>query len=510
MVSRITTSLGDSGGYPGRREGTSTQELLEMLERLRKNKLARSGATQAEEAIEGTVTAEPQPQYRPYNQYDFLRESAAIPGLAPSPVTSPGAVPTPTPQPQGMDYERVTRGPGFLDQSQEVFLDLPKELYNSLPLDPTMPWDWFSFVDRDERTGAPKYFNLDTGFLKNEDEKAAFSRALSIIGGQLSGSLEDLQKAAAIPAMLMSAGVSEIPGYSKMPKLPTAYSDSANERTKSVISLWLSGHKPMGSIADDLLKIHQDEPLATQLLQEISSPFGMAELAAGGSPFRRGATSLRNIARTADATPVAPRLPNIVDKARAVTMRPEHQAWMESTTLDLPLGFGKTLQVPALFNRAVHFAARHVNKFGLADADDPVHLIEMSVAMRDNDISDAVKGMNSWVLRQGDPVKLFNLDDNMRSTLIRNADGEGAHFFEIAEQRGRKYSLTASQDSWLKNFDNSVKVMREMLVEEGVKDAEFIDIVPKGDIDYFPRIWTMFNDIRLNGIPVGGKPLAGK
>ena len=503
------------GGYrgPESTRGRSASQILEELRRRQRYQLASGGATDVEEAVEGTVIAERKPQYRPYSVFDAIIDYSKLQGLEPTPVTRPTAVPTPTPQPSSLGYDQVTRGPGWKNQTLELFVDLPKALYGSIPADPTMPWDWFSFVERDERTGGPKYFNFDLG--RNEDEKASLSRALQLMKGQASTSLEDLQKAAVIPALLGSTAASKIPGYNKIPKFPTAYSDSAHERVGNVVSLWRSGHKPMGSIADDLLKIHRDEPLGTQFVQEATSPFGMLELAVGGTPFRSGGTSLRNVARTTEAVPTAPRLPNIVDQARAVTMRPEHQAWMEAKTVFTipiqPWGLPETsLKVPALVNRAVHFAVRHVNKFGLADVDNPVHLIEMSVAMRDNDISDAVKGMNSWVLRQGDPKKLFDLDNTMRSRTIKNADGQGAHFFEIAEQRSRKYKLTPGQDKWLKNFDASVKAVREMLVEEGVKDAEFIDIVPKGDIDYFPRIWTMFNDIRLNGVPGGGKPLAGK
>ena len=131
-------------------------------------------------------------------------------------------------------------------------------------------------------------------------------------------------------------------------------------------------------------------------------------------------------ARVPGTGPVAVRLPEIVDQARATTMRPEHQAWMVA-------GSGFTNPI----GKAAHFAARHLNPNGLADADDPIHLIEMSVATRDTTIGDAVKGMNSWVLREGDPIKLFSLDENMRSKTIQNADGEGAHFFEIAAHRGR-------------------------------------------------------------------------
>jgi hypothetical protein len=165
--------------------------------------------------------------------------------------------------------------------------------------------------------------------------------------------------------------------------------------------------------------------------------------------------------------------------------------------------------------------------------DEPIHLINMSVANRDEGINDAVRGLRAWVLRAGDPRKLADLDDNMYSRTVTFADGSpvpaadrakprgilgrlrgqspgGAHFFDIAEHRGRKYKLTPALEAWFKNFDEVVKAAREMIVEEGVKDPEFIDIMPKGDIDYFPRIWTMFNDIRMNSMPGGGKPLLGK
>ena len=404
MVSRIRTTLGGDDPYPAGRKGPSTQELLELLERSRKARLARGAATSVEGAVAGTVTAEPKPQYRPYSVFDAIVEGSKLPGRELTPVASPTALPTPTPQPSPLDYEDVTRGSGIVNKTKELFFDLPKELYDSIPVDPTMPWDWFSFVDRDERTGAPKYFNFDFG--RNEDEKASLSRALQLMKGQASGSLDQLQRAAVLPAMLSSAAASEIPGYSKIPKLPIAYSDSANERTKDAIRNIFDAaeRNEMGTLSNSavnnlildfpetLMKIHGDESLGTQLFQEITSPFGIGELLAGGAPLRRGATSLRNVARATEAVPIAPRLPNIVDQARAVTMRPEHQAWMESgSLLTNPIG------------KAVHFATRHVNPYGLADADDPVHLINMSVAMRDTTISDAVKGMNSWVLRQGDP-----------------------------------------------------------------------------------------------------------
>ena len=475
------------------RRRRSASEMLEELKRRRRESMAREGATAAEEGVAGTVTAQSQYNPRPPSP-------VATPGAIPTPtprtasstrVSGPSALPIPVPQEQGLDYERLTRGPGFIPQSKELLFDIPKALFQSIP---TSPRD-------DELWVGPM----------NEDERASFSKAVRLIGGQVSGSLDQLQKASVVTGLIPAALGSTIPGYDKIPKAPWAYSESATDRAKEVLGEVFSGEKPLGNLGEDLVTIHKDEGTGTQIFQELTSGFGMFELAAGGSPFRRGGQAALSITARAPGTePVAVRLPSIVDQARATTMRPEHQAWLESTTLDLPVGFGKSLKVPALLNQAAHWATRHVNPNGLADADDPIHLINMSVATRDTTIGDAVKGMNSWVLREGDPRKLFSLDENMRSRTILNADGQGAHFFEVAEQRGRKYKLNPSQDKWLTNFDKTVKAMRDMLVEEGVKDAEFADIMPKGDIDYFPRIWNMFDDIRLNGTPGGGKPLAGK
>ena len=89
MVSRITTTLGGDDPYPARRGGPSLQELLDLLERSRKARLARGVAADVEAEVEQTVTAEPKPVYRAYSPYDALIEGSKFPERELAPITGP-------------------------------------------------------------------------------------------------------------------------------------------------------------------------------------------------------------------------------------------------------------------------------------------------------------------------------------------------------------------------------------------------------------------------------------
>ena len=216
-----TISLGSLGGgssfMPPRRR-RSASEMLEELKRRRRESMAREGATAAEEGVAGTVTAQSQYNPRPPSP-------VATPGAIPTPtprtasstrVSGPSALPIPVPQEQGLDYERLTRGPGFLPKSQELFFDIPKALFQSIPTS-----------SRDDE--------LWVGPM-NEDERASFSKAVRLIGGQVSGSLDQLQKASVVTGLIPAAAASTIPGYDKIPKAPYAYSESATDRAKEALA----------------------------------------------------------------------------------------------------------------------------------------------------------------------------------------------------------------------------------------------------------------------------------
>ena len=108
-----TISLGSLGGgssfMPPRRR-RSASEMLEELKRRRRESMAREGATAAEEGVAGTVTAQSQYYPRPPSP---VTTPSAIPTPTPrtassSYVSGPSALPVPVPQDQGMEYERMT------------------------------------------------------------------------------------------------------------------------------------------------------------------------------------------------------------------------------------------------------------------------------------------------------------------------------------------------------------------------------------------------------------------
>ncbi len=219
------------------------------------------------------------------------------------------------------------------------------------------------------------------------------------------------------------------------------------------------------------------------------------------SPRQKAAQAIQQMNLTGGETPTIARVaetPAIKDLAYELLISPKNREWLNRKTwFTLP---GTEIAVPSFVNRSTNFAVRHLNPNGIADPEDPGHLIMLASGLKDDLIGDAVALTAAQFLKFGDPRELFKLNERMESTIIKNVDGTNAHFFEIAGQRGRRYGnqLTPAQMTWLTNTDGHFKSMRDYLVRSGVKNPEFSDIALK-DADYFPQLWNMLDDIRIRG-----------
>ena len=296
-----------------------------------------------------------------------------------------------------------------------------------------------------------------------------------------------------------------------------AYSDAAIAEAQQVISehvaqlgAQLVGAPTQdlgGSLAERLTAIHKKEPGFTQFFQEMTSPSMMfgAPAAKGGlkalSPRQKARQAIQQMNLTGGETPTIARvaeIPAIKDLAYELQISPKNREWLNRKTwFTLP---GTEIAFPSFVNRSTNFAVRHLNPNGIADPEDPGHLIMLASGLKDDLIGDAVALTAAQFLKFGDPRELFKLNERMESTIIKNVDGTNAHFFEIAGQRGRRYGnqLTPAQMTWLTNTDGQFKAMRDYLVRSGVKNPEFSDIALK-DADYFPQLWNMLDDIRIRG-----------
>ena len=501
------------GGYraPEVTRGRSASQILEELRRRQRYQLASAGATEAERLTEERVVPRPLPQStKPLNAFEIIRGSSS---LGPERLKDVrwGM------WPKEADPRLPAYQGNFLEKSEDFFKDLfqgPKQL---------------RIHTVDERTGAEKWF---PGM--SQEERQEFFRGGNALLTPLKVALNAWQQTDAATSLGLGALLHSNPvtGYlANSPALgwkygkdewygdlKTPYSDKAIADAQKVISehvAQLGGQlvgAPTqdlgGSLIERLTAIHKKESGLTQFVQELTSPSSIATwgigIPAGAkalSPRKQALQSIREglVDRGEIATigQIA-KTPAIKDLAYELLISPKNQEWLSRTTwVTLP---GTNLQVPSVVNRSAHFAMKHLNPNGIADPEDPAHLIMLASGLKDDLIGDAVALTAAQFLKHGDPIALFQLNERMESTLIKNLDGSDAHFFEIAGQRGRRYGdqLTPAQMKWLENTDNQFKAMREYLVESGVKNPEFADIALK-DADYFPQLWSMLDDIRLRG-----------